>query len=143
MRRVFRRAGLPDPEAEALEAMGSLAAALLERNAHLLRAYRPEVPLRIYLGMVARSVALKLLRKRRIVLPLEAEPLAPLPPELPGDPERLHAALARLPARDRLMLRLIYWQGMNYEAAAAVLGVQPGTVGSLLTRARETLRQAL
>lgn len=144
MARVFRRAGLPDPEAEAGEALGSLASALLDHGARALRAYRPPIPLRIYLGVIARNVACRALRKHRPALPLDAvdaEDLSWVPVEKPLDAERLRQAMEGLAPRDRLLLQLVYWKGLGYAEAAQVLGVAPGTIGPLLTQAREALRR--
>ncbi|MGQ0617646.1 MAG: RNA polymerase sigma factor [Acidimicrobiia bacterium] len=73
--------------------------------------------------------------------------------ERPSDPERepghvvaqradLAEALARLPVDQRSALLLIA-DGLDYAAAADVLGVAPGTVASRASRARAALRSAL
>ncbi len=51
--------------------------------------------------------------------------------------------LGKLPARQREALLLIATQGLTYEAAAALLGCQTGTVKSRVSRARATLVQTL
>ncbi|WSY48245.1 RNA polymerase sigma factor (plasmid) [Embleya sp. NBC_00888] len=60
------------------------------------------------------------------------------------DDERTMAALLRavaeLPDRDREVLELCVWSGLDHQAAAAVLGVAVGTVKSRLHRARARLR---
>jgi RNA polymerase sigma-70 factor (ECF subfamily) len=65
-------------------------------------------------------------------------------PEAPDEPllrreegSRLESALAVLLPRDRLLLRLIYWEGLGYAAAARILGISPNGVGPLLTRLRQ------
>jgi RNA polymerase sigma-70 factor (ECF subfamily) len=55
----------------------------------------------------------------------------------------LAAALASLPPDQRAAVLLVDAQGMDYAAAAEVLGIAPGTVGSRLARARSVLRAAL
>ena len=55
----------------------------------------------------------------------------------------LQRALAGLPADQRAVVLLVDAEGLDYEAAAAVLGVAPGTIGSRLSRARAALRAAL
>lgn len=143
MRRVFRRAGVPDPSREAADAMGAWALALLARDGALLRAYREDrAPLSVYLAVVARSTAIRILEKRHPHRPLEeAEAPARLLGEEPAvELERLREALARLEPRERLLLQLVYWDAMAPEEVARVLGVQPGSIGSLLTRARAALR---
>lgn len=145
MRRLFARGGMPEPEREASEAMGDLAAALLQDGARALKAYRPAWPLRAYVAGVARNVAVGILRKRRSHVSLDATLAAPVPEAEPlaADPRQLEEALASLPARDRLILRLVYWEGASYAVAARVLRVPVGTFGPLLSAAREALRKKL
>ena len=53
------------------------------------------------------------------------------------------AALDRLPARDRDVLTLCLWEGLDYASAAVALGIPVGTVRSRLSRARGRLSSAL
>jgi RNA polymerase sigma-70 factor (ECF subfamily) len=65
------------------------------------------------------------------------EPAAPSPPPDEEQDERLsaaRAALGRLGSRDRLLLSLRA-QGLSYREIAAAAGLQPGSVGQLLSRA--------
>jgi RNA polymerase sigma factor (sigma-70 family) len=57
--------------------------------------------------------------------------------------QRIVAALAGLPARDRDALLLVVWGELSHEETAAALGVPVGTVGSRLHRARRRIRAAL
>lgn len=59
------------------------------------------------------------------------------------DAEALRKALATLPARDRMLLRMLYWEGFTYAEAARVLGVAEGSVSPLLQRAREALKSEM
>jgi len=51
----------------------------------------------------------------------------------------LRAAVDRLPRREREVIELCVWAGLDQAAAAAALGVRPGTVKSRLHRARRSL----
>lgn len=51
----------------------------------------------------------------------------------------LRAAVARLPRREREVIELCVWAGLDHAAAAVALGVRPGTVKSRLHRARRSL----
>ncbi len=73
------------------------------------------------------------------------------PPEVPSplqglvhseDVARLGKALEGLPGRDRLLLRLIYWETLSYREAARILGVAEGSISPLLDRARSALLAA-
>jgi RNA polymerase sigma-70 factor, ECF subfamily len=55
----------------------------------------------------------------------------------------LQRALAALPADQRAAVLLVDAEGLDYEAAATVLGVAAGTIASRLSRARAALRAAL
>ena len=55
----------------------------------------------------------------------------------------LQRALAALPVDQRAAVLLVDAEGLDYNAAAAVLGVAPGTIASRLSRARAALRAAL
>ena len=55
----------------------------------------------------------------------------------------LQRALATLPIDQRAAVLLVDAEGLDYDAAAAVLGVAPGTIASRLSRARAALRAAL
>lgn len=55
----------------------------------------------------------------------------------------LRDAISRLPDDDAELIRLVYWEGFVSHEAAAVLGINPSTARSRLSRARETLREGL
>jgi RNA polymerase sigma-70 factor (ECF subfamily) len=83
------------------------------------------------------------------------DPMAELPdeadsqasPELQLDTrmrdERVRAALARLPARQREALVLNYYQELSNIEAAALMGITVDALESLLARARRSLRAQL
>lgn len=55
----------------------------------------------------------------------------------------LRDAIGRLPEADAELVRLVYWDGFTSYEAAAVLGINPSTARSRLSRARERLQGAL
>jgi RNA polymerase sigma-70 factor (ECF subfamily) len=55
----------------------------------------------------------------------------------------LRAAVGRLPRREREVIELCVWAGLDHAAAAIALGVRPGTVKSRLHRARRSLAAEL
>jgi RNA polymerase sigma factor (sigma-70 family) len=72
--------------------------------------------------------------------PAAESPLASLERrERKGAIEELHAALARLGTRDRLLISLRFLDGQDYVRIAAVLRVAPESVGQLLHRAKQRL----
>jgi RNA polymerase sigma factor (sigma-70 family) len=69
-------------------------------------------------------------------------------PELPapvpeGGDERVRAAIAALPERQRLVLFLRYFADLDYQATARVMGVRQGTVAATLTAARAAVKKSL
>lgn len=105
---------------------------------------------RAWLYQIAHRVALDDLRRRRIIrfVPLvgEARTTAPsaehlvMETRLSGDLQR---ALERIPPRQRSALLLAELHDLTGMELAAALGVSHVAARALLTRARESLRQAL
>ncbi len=62
------------------------------------------------------------------------------PAELIGERSALLAALRELPARQRAIVLLRYWDDLSNAQVAAVLGCAPGTVRSQASRALAKLR---
>ena len=74
----------------------------------------------------------------------EAAQLIELPSQEHGiELQKVWAILAKLPPAQREALLLVAGQGMTYEAAAALLGTQTGTMKSRVSRARAFLADAL
>lgn len=105
---------------------------------------------RAWLYQIAHRVALDELRRRRIVrfFPWTGESKGSAPSaerlvmdlQISGD---LHRALARIPERQRNALLLAELHDLTGLELAAALGVSHVAARALLTRARESLRQAL
>jgi RNA polymerase sigma-70 factor (sigma-E family) len=64
-------------------------------------------------------------------------------PDRSGDQEILHAALLRVPPRQRAMLVLRFLNDMSVSAVAELFHVSEGTVKSQTARGLEAVRQAL
>jgi RNA polymerase sigma-70 factor, ECF subfamily len=105
---------------------------------------------RAWLYQIAHRVALDELRRRKIVrfVPLagETRTTAPSAEHLAMDARlsgELQRALERIPERQRSALLLAELHDLTGLELAAVMGVSHVAVRALLTRARESLRQAL
>ena len=104
--------------------------------------YDPAQAIGPWLRTIARHRAIDVLRRRA---------RAPEEPEAAGvqsaegvaierlDAERVRAALARVPPRDRALLVLRYWEDQPVEAIARALGMTDGGVRVALMRARRRL----
>ncbi len=56
---------------------------------------------------------------------------------------RLRSALQKLGENDRAVLILKYYDGLSYEEISEVLNIEPGTVMSRLSRAKEKMREMM
>jgi len=56
--------------------------------------------------------------------------------------DEVRRALARLSARDRMVLMLHAWEGLDGEGLARALGLTRGGAAAALSRARPRLREA-
>ena len=102
---------------------------------------------RQWLFGIARHAALDELRRRRRVASLAAEPGAAEPAFEDGgvDPIRratVRAALAGLEPRDRELVALKFFAGLDNAEIAGVLGISPSNAGTRLHRAVHRLREA-
>lgn len=111
--------------------------------------------LRSYVVISVRNTAINLVRSREKKPELlwgEEEYLDSLLPAQEAEDDRLLAvadqdalnqAVLKLPQRERSLLEMKYILGHNDSEIAGVLGVRPGSVRSLLTRARRKLAEIL
>jgi RNA polymerase sigma-70 factor (sigma-E family) len=82
-------------------------------------------------------------RRRLTTVPLDDVVLAGREPVMPERPERdddLRARLHRLPARQRAVLVLRYYEDLSDDEIATVLGCRVGTVRGYASRGLATLR---
>ena len=73
----------------------------------------------------------------------ENEPVDLPAPEFESGDERVRAAIAVLPERQRLVLFLRYFADLDYRAISRVMGVRPGTVAASLNAARAAVKEQL
>lgn len=116
-----------------------------------VRLYREDLPadearpwiFRVATNLV-RDGARKRKRHRRLRDRIPSRPAPPRPDETVEREERVaavRAALDRLKPRDRRML-LMREEGFSYREIAEAVGVAPGSVGTLLSRALDRFRDA-
>jgi RNA polymerase sigma factor (sigma-70 family) len=60
-----------------------------------------------------------------------------------ADREAIRRAMRTLPDRQRVAVVLRFYEDLSYDQIAEILRCRPGTVGSLLSRAMQTLRTEL
>ena len=112
--------------------------------------YNFKVTLKTYLYMVGRSRALDYLkRKKRLRFDELSEALPDeamiLEDRMLADERKraVHTAMAKLPEEMRVVIHLIYFEGMTYEEAAKVMKKNRKQIDNLLYRAKKELRTIL
>lgn len=115
-----------------------------------IETYDRSRPFGPWLLRIATNAAIDLLRRRAV---RSAEPLderlatATRPPDRAAEDadlrERLRAALARLPERQRAAITLFDVEGFPHAEIADILGIPEGTVRSDVFHARRALREML
>lgn len=133
-------AALEEAEAEALSR-------LWRDAARFFGSFRFSCPLEAWLRLMAYRTAMNWLAAERLRRGSSAVPeIAEVPPD-PVEAEeelaRLQKALGRMDGTERKLLEGAYFEGLGYRALAQRLGLAPGSIGPLLTRAREKLGRFL
>ncbi|MFI8634281.1 RNA polymerase sigma factor [Microbacterium sp. NPDC077663] len=101
---------------------------------------------RMWLFGAARNVlrdARRALARRSAAVQRLAENMSTQPPAQDESSADLRDAISRLAEDDAELIRLVYWDGFASREAAVLLGINPSTARSRLSRAREQLRDAL
>ncbi|MGB9757625.1 MAG: RNA polymerase sigma factor [Candidatus Bipolaricaulaceae bacterium] len=91
---------------------------------------------------IARNHARSLLRRAPEIAE-EPEGLEERGAEPVDQGERVRKALEKLPALEREVVVLAFYQGVSYREIAEILGIPEGTVKSRMFRARKHLRELL
>ena len=126
--------------------------ALCDKSAHRLRLFQGRSSLKTWITSVTARFALNYIRTEKRKGSLKYTALDDTAGDLPdrdlleGDPEdreRLHVALEKIPSREKLLLKLFYFDGLSYKSIAEVLRMPVNSISPLLLRAKESLRKQL
>ena len=99
-----------------------------------------------WLYAIARNQALDYMRKNKIFYPIDDAENIKAPTEMLSLPEKreIREKFAALkPPEYARVIEAYYWQGLRYEQIAEELGVPATTVGTWLSRAKNSLRKEL
>ena len=143
VRRVLSSRGVGDREA-AEDAAQDVFVRLLKHDARLLRNYDPSrAALTTWLTLIARSTAIDALRRRRPEI-VDADVVADRPAPTPAPPPSGPVLpLQLLTERQRLVLTMLFDDGLTVRAIADALGVNEQTVRSTKHKAMLRLREHL
>lgn len=152
VRRALHGRGIRASDADVDDLVSEVFASFLERDRHLVRSFRFGCSWRSWLAIVTQGRIGRWLRGRNKATgpPLEDVVLAadssdgPVETATRADQgEKLRAAVARLPERDRIALRLFYEEQLSREEIGSVLGTTAEHTGVILDRARRKLRDTV
>ena len=124
---------------------------LVDNNYAVVRQFRGHSSLATYLTVIARRICINELMKRgaaaegqarvdgrREVREAEDRPRAQVGLESLEEVQRL---LRKLPARERRVVRLFYFEGRTYEEISTALHIPVNSIGPILSRARHQMRK--
>ena len=142
-RYLYRRlTGLPDPASTADELTADVLVVAWRRRGDVPPG--SELP---WLYAVARRVLANYRRHPQEVLVADLGELDAIdeadPAEIVSDNAALAEAWRGISARDREVLRLVAWEGLNGAQLAAALGISEGGAAAALSRARSRFEESL
>ena len=124
---------------------------LCDKDFHRLRSFQGRSSLKTWLTSVTTRFGLNYIRteKRKGSLKFmrlddssadlpERESFSALPMD---ERERLLQAMEQMPNRDRLLLKLFYFDGFPYKTIAQMLQMPVNSISPVLTRAKDALRK--
>jgi RNA polymerase sigma-70 factor (ECF subfamily) len=139
--------GAPAGAADIEQGFQDLCLKLCEDGYRRLGTYRGKSRLASWAAVVAIRLAREASARQRDLRSAERARPAVLQIEDPllagAEKEALLKAMEALPIRERLVLRLIYWDRATLAEASAVLGIPANTLSPMLTSIREKLRNLL
>ena len=155
VRFTFLRSVFAVPEHDVANVVQDLYARLYDEDFRRLRSFQSRCPLGAWLKSLAVRHALNTIRDEKLrgrfgggsldELPLQIEDPreAAVPPEDREEIERLEILLHQIGPLQRTAIRMFYFDGLPYRQIAATLGITTQTVGSLISRGRDRLRDLM
>jgi RNA polymerase sigma-70 factor (ECF subfamily) len=144
---VLRGLRRPGADWEVDEVKAGVLEMLVAHDYRALRSFRWQCSFETWLRVLVRTVAIRMIRRKT---PDPADRPAPGPGEQPMDrlmaeetQAAVRAALDALPARDRLVLTLFFIDGRSYQEISDLARIPMGTVATVISRSRLTLRDLL
>ena len=118
---------------------------LVQNDYRVLRSFRRRSSLATYLTVIARRVVgRKLIRHVESPLPAETEIAAPTSSELKmqmDDREQVEELMTRLDPKERVAVRMHHLEGKSYKEISTHMGLPVNSIGPMLSRARDKMRE--
>ncbi|HLY10879.1 MAG TPA: sigma-70 family RNA polymerase sigma factor [Planctomycetota bacterium] len=123
---------------------------LCDKDAHRLKLFQARSSFKTWVTSVTARFALNYIRTEKRKGSLRTIALDAAASEVPDrdlfagdleDRDRVHRALEKIPPREKLILKLFYFDGLSYKAVAEILRIPVNSVSPLLIRAKESLRR--
>jgi RNA polymerase sigma-70 factor (ECF subfamily) len=116
----------------------------------LLKQFKGQCSLATYLVVVSRRICVHELARRAAASDVQPQKKDVAEADVAGPPrgdglehlEEVQKLLSRLPAKERKVVRLYYLEGRSYEEISTELNIPVNTIGPILSRARQKLREA-
>ena len=118
--------------------------ALLANDKGVLRRFRRNCSLATYLTVISRRVIARRLHKNlnpTVATTHVAESAAPEMPPRIEDREEVERLIGRLDPQEANVVRMYHLEGKSYREISDVTGVTENSIGPLLTRARQKMRE--
>lgn len=141
-----QKIGAAVPEAWRDDLVAEVLLAIVDRDYAVLRNFQGQSSLGTYLVVVARRVAAKRLATMKIVEQKPRVNSANTPASTNGvglhfqNVEQVEALLGKLPDREAEVIRMYHLEHRTYHDISLHLGIPEGTIGPLLTQARDRMR---
>jgi RNA polymerase sigma-70 factor (ECF subfamily) len=124
---------------------------LCDKECHRLRSFQGRSSFKTWITSVTARFALNYVRTEKRKGSLKYFHLDESSTDLPEQKEfvlmpseerdRLLQAMGQIPDRDRLLLKLLYFDGLSYREIAQVLRMPLNSISPVLSRARESLKR--
>lgn len=116
--------------------------ALIANDFAVLRRFRRNCSLATYLTVISRRVVVRrLMRQMRPASPLGAhDPIQEEPPSRIENREEVQRLLLRLEPKEASVVRMYHLEGKTYEEISRAIGLSANSIGPVLSRARDKMR---
>jgi RNA polymerase sigma-70 factor (ECF subfamily) len=116
---------------------------LVEDDFAALRRFRRNCSLATYLTVISRRVIVRRLSSSKSTLPptaISERPVADQNPARIENAEEVQQLLLRLDPREANVVRMYHLEGKSYEEISRVVGMSENSIGPVLSRARDKMR---